>query len=220
MSNFKNRIISTTAMNPLEVKANAKNWRVHPKQQKAALEGVLSEVGWVQDVIVNQRTNRLVDGHLRVALAIENKEQLIPVKFVDLSEEEEALVLATIDPISAMAEADPLALDALLRDVKTSDAAVQSLLSSLYEQEINDLANVSSDRLEDDLLGEAGSTDFDEDIADGEVKVQFGGLSTSISNESMDALIAYLRKQISENRQSDIQTELTTLLEEWIGELP
>lgn len=220
MSNFKNRIISTAAMNPLEVKANAKNWRVHPKQQRDALEGVLTEVGWVQDVIVNQRTNRLVDGHLRVALAIEKKEPLIPVKFVDLSEEEEALVLATIDPISAMAEADPLALDTLLRDVKTSDAAVQALLSSLYEQEIHDLADGVEDSFENALLEDDRRDELDDDVPEGEVKIQFGGLSTSISSESMDLLIAYLRKQLSENTGSDIQTELTSLIEEWIGDLP
>lgn len=214
MSKFKNRIIGTAELNPLEVKANAKNWRKHPKSQKDALEGVLNEVGWVQDVIYNKRTNRLVDGHLRVSLAIERGEQLVPVKFVDLSEEEEALVLATIDPISAMAEADPLALDALLRDVKTSDAAVQSLLSDLYEKEIQDLGDSGKDAMLDDLGDDDYSDEGSQMQVDG-VKVQIGSFLTSISEESMDLLVKHLRNQ----QANDISQELSRLLEDWIGGL-
>jgi hypothetical protein len=40
-----------------------------PEKQQRALAGALSEVGWVQQVIVNQQTGHLIDGHLRVELA-------------------------------------------------------------------------------------------------------------------------------------------------------
>ncbi|MCY7417624.1 MAG: hypothetical protein LH650_03855, partial [Chloroflexi bacterium] len=50
-------------------------------------------MGWVQEVVVNNRTGYLVDGHLRAQLAISRDEATIPVVYVDLSEEEEALVL-------------------------------------------------------------------------------------------------------------------------------
>ena len=90
---------------PEQLLANPKNWRIHPKAQQDALAGVLAEVGWVQDIIVNKRTGFVVDGHARVALAISAGER-VPVVYVDLSENEEALILATLDPLSAMAVTD------------------------------------------------------------------------------------------------------------------
>lgn len=200
----------------MEIRANIKNWRKHPKFQRDALEGVLREVGWVQDVIVNQQTQRLVDGHLRVALAIEKGEKLIPVKVVDLTEAEEALVLATIDPITSMAETDAGALDALLREVKTGEAALQSLLSDLYENEVQSLDDLASDSTDDE-----DSLDLDDDdspIDDQRVKVQIGALSCFISPEKMDILVQHVQK-LGRGVPELVSTELGLLLENWIGEL-
>ena len=99
---------------PDQLLANPQNWRVHPKAQQEALAGVLDQVGWVQDVIVNRRTSHVVDGHLRVALAISRQEATVPVVYVDLAEEEERLVLASLDPLAAMAGADKEVLAGLL----------------------------------------------------------------------------------------------------------
>jgi hypothetical protein len=55
------------------------NWRVHPKAQQEALAGVLDHVGWVRQVLVNKRTDHVVDGHLRVDLARARGEGSIPV---------------------------------------------------------------------------------------------------------------------------------------------
>ena len=87
---------------------------------------VLDNVGWVQEVIVNQRTGNLVDGHLRCQLAARNGETEIPVKYVDLSEDEEALILATIDPIAGMAATDKEKLDELINDIQTEDEALKT----------------------------------------------------------------------------------------------
>jgi len=116
--NYKNRIVSTGTANPNELKANALNWRKHPDAQRKALSDVLGKVGWIQDVIINKTTGNLIDGHLRVETAIKNKEQEIPVKYVELTEDEEKVALATFDPISAMAEQDDELLKKLMEDVK------------------------------------------------------------------------------------------------------
>lgn len=130
---WRNRIVATGEENPDQLLANPKNWRVHPKSQQDAMAGVLDEVGWVQDVIVNRATGMLVDGHLRVSLALRRGESAIPVTYVDLTEAEEALVLATFDPISAMAAADAEMLRNLLHDVSTGDAALQAMIAELAE---------------------------------------------------------------------------------------
>lgn len=128
---WRNRIIGSGEEEPGNLLANPRNWRIHPKAQQEALAGVLSEVGWVQRVIVNQRSGNLIDGHLRVSLALRDDEPVVPVEYVDLSEAEEALILATLDPLSALATTDASKLDELLREVTTGEAAVQAMLGEL-----------------------------------------------------------------------------------------
>jgi hypothetical protein len=128
---WQNRIIGEGEESPDQLLANPANWRGHPKNQQDTLTDVLSTVGWVQKVIINKRTGFCVDGHLRIALAITHNQPTIPVTYVDLDDAEEALILATFDPISAMAFTDAQKLDELLRDVSTDSAAVQQMLSEL-----------------------------------------------------------------------------------------
>ncbi|MDA1241306.1 MAG: hypothetical protein O2798_10775, partial [Chloroflexi bacterium] len=64
--------------------------------------------------IVNQRTGHVVDGHARIVLAISRGEAAVPVVYVDLDEDEERLILATLDPLSAMAETGSEAMAALM----------------------------------------------------------------------------------------------------------
>jgi len=131
---WKNRITRSGTADPKELRKNPDNWRTHPKNQAAALEGVLNEVGWIQDVIVNERTGNMIDGHLRVELAVKHKEPTIPVKYVDLSEEEEKKAILTFDPIGAMAEADKALLDGLMKQVSSDSEAVSEMLDALAKE--------------------------------------------------------------------------------------
>ena len=66
---WRNRIIGHGEEPPDQLLANPRNFRIHPKGQQDALAAVLDRVGWVQDVIVNQRTGHVIDGHARIAIA-------------------------------------------------------------------------------------------------------------------------------------------------------
>jgi DNA modification methylase len=135
VTEWRNRIIATGEESPDQLLANPLNFRRHPKHQQEALRGVLNEVGWVQDVIVNRTTGHLIDGHLRVELALRDNAPTVPVKYVDLSAAEEALILATFDPIGALANADRETLAALLEEVSTGEAAVQQMIAEMAERE-------------------------------------------------------------------------------------
>ncbi len=126
-----NRIVGQGEEAPDQLLANPLNYRVHPKRQQDALAGVLNEIGWVQRVIVNKSTGHVIDGHARIGLAISRNEPTVPVLYVDLSLAEEAKVLATLDPVAAMAGADKDVLAKLLAEVSTEDAAIQALLDDL-----------------------------------------------------------------------------------------
>jgi len=128
---WRNRIIGYAEVDPRSLAANPSNWRTHPDHQRLALQGVLSEVGWVAEVLVNQRTGFVVDGHLRVAAALARAESSVPVRYVDLEPDEERLVLATLDPITALATSDSDKLAALLDGLQPADAAVADLLREL-----------------------------------------------------------------------------------------
>ena len=147
LAEIKNRIIGS-GVEPLDsILFNPRNWRIHPLSQQDALKGVLEEVGWVQEVIVNKRTGHLVDGHLRCQLAAREGAKTIPVKYVDLSEDEEALVLATLDPIAAMAATDKQKLDELFANIQSENKQVTALIQEIAEK--NGIEEIGAEKWQD-----------------------------------------------------------------------
>jgi len=136
VSGWQNRIIGHGEEQADQLLANPKNWRIHPKAQQEALAGALDQVGWVQSVIVNRTTGHLVDGHLRVELALSRDDATVPVAYVELTPEEEALVLASLDPISAMAARDDEKLRQLLAEVEFDNDALADAIEALAPPEL------------------------------------------------------------------------------------
>jgi DNA modification methylase len=131
---WRNRIVGHADMPPAELVANPANWRLHPTEQARALGGALGEVGWVAQCLVNRRTGHLVDGHLRVELALARGEPAVPVTYVDLTDDEERLVLASLDPLGAMARADTAKLEELLAELSPADDALAAMLTELAQR--------------------------------------------------------------------------------------
>lgn len=129
---WERRIVGHADVDPRELVANPNNWRLHARHQTEAVAEALDRVGWVRPVIVNQRTGVLVDGHLRVELALERNEQTVPVDYVDLTEDQERVVLVTLDPTSALAGSDEGQLRSLLAALNGSfDTALTKLSDDL-----------------------------------------------------------------------------------------
>lgn len=178
---WKNRIVKHGEENPEQLLANPSNPRIHPELQQNAVEGSLDEIGWIQDVIVNLRTSdewgqdqnveTMLDGHLRVKLALRRGEQSVPVKYVDLSPREEALALATFDPVTGYAGIDREIMSGLLGEVGEIEndglnAFVEKFVAdigmeidfSIPEKEIQEEPSLFADRLveiycsDDDLI--------------------------------------------------------------------
>jgi hypothetical protein len=126
---WRNRIVGVVEVAPDQLLANPHNWRIHPQYQQEARRGILDEVGWVQDIILNQRTSYVLGGHLRGLLALRHGESSVPIKDVALDEAEERRCLWVFDPIAALATTDKAPFETLLRDVSTRQAAVQELLA-------------------------------------------------------------------------------------------
>jgi hypothetical protein len=112
---------------PDDLAENPRNWRRHPQAQTAALKDVIAEVGWAGALLYNERTGRLIDGHARKKVVA--KGEMVPVLIGDWSDADEAKILATLDPLAAMAERDEAALAALVASVETDSEALAEMLT-------------------------------------------------------------------------------------------
>jgi len=104
---------------------------LHPEGQKSALQAVIEKVGIVGVPIVNQRTGRILDGHLRQDIFGDME---VYVLYVDLSEAEEDIVLATYDPIGSMAEMDAQKVVELQRDMAIEAGVLKNVLDGMKKQ--------------------------------------------------------------------------------------
>lgn len=128
-----NKICGHEEVDPAQLLAHPLNWRVHSSYQQEALRGVIGDIGYIKSVTVSKRSGLVLDGHLRIIIALRDSVPLIPVEYVDLTEAEEAEALLTIDPIAALAGSDKDNLTALLSKVSTEDDAVLKLLTETAE---------------------------------------------------------------------------------------
>jgi hypothetical protein len=118
-----------------ELLDNDGNPRRHPQAQRDALRGVLEQVG-VAGALLAYHSERnggrltLIDGHLRKQDFALNWPTLI----LDVDDAEADLILATHDPLAALAEYDRDKLGALLQQVQAEHRAVSAMLQGLAEQ--------------------------------------------------------------------------------------
>lgn len=137
---WASRLVGEEDVAPDQLLANPLNPRIHPASQQAAMRQALDQIGWVQRVVVNRRTGHVIDGHLRVEIALSEGEPTVPVVYVDLSPEEEKVALATFDAISSMAVVDEEMMAALLNEI-----TAQSPELADFMQEIADVTHVDLD---------------------------------------------------------------------------
>lgn len=131
---IRDRVKELRRVRASELIPNSKNWRTHPKNQKDALKGLLTEIGFAGAVLARELedgTLQLVDGHLR---AETTPDMEIPVLVLDVTEAEADLLLATYDPLSAMATADEDAFRQLASALQPGSDAVKSMLASMAEE--------------------------------------------------------------------------------------
>lgn len=128
---IRDRIKELRRIRAGDLHASPKNWRTHPREQVAALQGALREIGYADALLARELPDgslELIDGHARQSL---DENQVVPVLVTDLDEHEAARLLVTLDPLAAMAEADTAALERLLGEVESADPGLQALLDRL-----------------------------------------------------------------------------------------
>lgn len=110
------------------------NWRTHPEEQETVLTALIGEVGFSTAILYNERTGRIVDGHLRKKVAVKNGDPEVPVLIGDWTEAEEVELLVSIDPIAGYAVPDPEKLDASLHSVQTKSEDVAAFFEDIGKE--------------------------------------------------------------------------------------
>jgi hypothetical protein len=148
---WKNRIICYGEESPEQILSNENNFRIHPfETQQKVMGAVLREVGIVQNVIINLRRGdewpegdrgvpTLLDGHMRVGMAISVGQPTIPITYVDLSPDEESEILATLDTITGMAAIDKDQLQSIFDAVKTQEPDITEMMKELSNKPKEDV---------------------------------------------------------------------------------
>jgi hypothetical protein len=118
-----------------ELLDNDGNPRRHPQAQRDALRGVLEQVG-IAAALVAYHSERsggkltLIDGHLRK----QDYDLDWPTLVLDVTDAEADLLLATHDPLAALARYEKPKLQALLQEVRARSPAVVAMLKDLAKK--------------------------------------------------------------------------------------
>ena len=110
------------------------NWRKHPPTQRAAMEAILEEVGDIDylKVVETPEGLMLVDGHLRADIQADSE---VDVVVLDLDPQEQAKVLATFDPLAAMAQTNMDQFLALAETIESESQMINDLLEAVANNE-------------------------------------------------------------------------------------
>jgi DNA modification methylase len=131
----RDRIVELRRVPAGDLRANPRNWRRHPASQAKALASVLDQVGYAGALVARETPQglELIDGHLR---AETTPDQEVPVLVLDVDQAEADVILATLDPLSTMAEVDPIQLRDLLGDVDIPDSDLAAVLKAWLPDEV------------------------------------------------------------------------------------
>lgn len=130
---WRNRVLGLEYHRPDEIQDHPHQWRGHPKPQLEALRGMLRKVG-VAGALLVYRSERAsgalvsIDGHGRKSL---DSAHPWPCLLLDVSDAEADLLLATFDPLGALATVVREKLSGLLGTIDPDDSAVEEMLGKL-----------------------------------------------------------------------------------------
>jgi hypothetical protein len=131
---IRDRIVELRRVRAGDLIPHPLNWRVHPRRQQDALRAILAEVGFADALLARQLSDgrlQLIDGHLR---AETTPDLHVPVLVLDVTEAEAAKLLASLDPLAALAEADAEKLEELFQEFQTASPALTAMLADLAEE--------------------------------------------------------------------------------------
>jgi DNA modification methylase len=127
----RNRIKELRYVRGRDLVPHRNNYRTHPASQIHALRAILNDVGIAAALVGRELPGgkvQIIDGHARAGVLPDEK---LPVLILDVDEQEAAKLLATLDPLSAMAGIDGDALRKVLEAAQLEDEALLRMVDGL-----------------------------------------------------------------------------------------
>jgi DNA modification methylase len=153
---WENRIVDHGVAPASTFTAHELNPHKHPAKQRRSIRGSLNAVGWVKPVVVSKRSGKMLDGHARIEEALDlGPNTPIPFVTVDVSEDEERLILIELDATTGQAQYDVEMLQKLMATTPAPNPELRSLYEDLALMNNFDLNKATADP------GEGGD-DFEE----------------------------------------------------------
>jgi len=115
-------------IDPSSLDENPANWRIHSEEQINGIKAAIKETGWAGALLYNEKTKKLIDGHARKKIFPDQK---VPVLIGNWDEETEKKILATLDPLSCMAEINTEVLDSIMKNIETENKDFLLLLGNI-----------------------------------------------------------------------------------------
>jgi DNA modification methylase len=123
-------------VDPSTLTPNQMNWRIHTDEQRVLVGDSIDDpgIGWAGVCLYNQRTGKLLDGHLRRDHAF-NSRLPVPVLVGNWSPEKEAAIMVLLDQSTGMARADTSKLLALFQKAAPPTERSLDILKRLTERQ-------------------------------------------------------------------------------------
>ena len=121
---IRSRILELKEIPVSQLRADPRNWRIHPEKQKEIVQAVMGDLGNISPTVVRLDPEEadvyiIVDGHLR-SLDVYNPTDKVPCVVVDLDEAEAGKALATVNPLADLAKVDGAKLENLIKSASMS----------------------------------------------------------------------------------------------------
>lgn len=128
-------------INTNDITKNPLNWREHPANQINALQEAYRSIGFAVPILVNASTHQIIDGHGRLEAAIAEKLKAVPVLLLNVSEDEERLLLQNVDAIQALGVVNAKKVQNL---IKANEQTLEKIKSQ-DKQHLEQLNNTLND---------------------------------------------------------------------------
>jgi hypothetical protein len=161
---WNKRIVGHSQEDPRTLIPHPDNPRQHNEEEKAIFRERVRQQGELDEIKVAYASRRIINGHMRREIAIEDGEPQVWVTWLDLKPEEELEALFFYDQLSKMAIWDTdKTLEALGR-MPQMEAHSEAFLAQLEQEMKNLSASVSEDdEEEDDLLDDLLDSEEDDE---------------------------------------------------------
>lgn len=184
---IRNRIVGLREVSRDEVHEHPKQWRVHGKEQMAVLRDLLGTIGQADVVIIYTSDTYFpgelvaIDGHGRLFQTGVERWQAIEL---DLTDDEADLMLAILDPTSAMAGTNKRKFEELYDSLPIQHEATQLALDDILGARMPDPSQLP--------FGGLNGVDIDDEGDGGEPHAEGGGLQMGVSLSAVRMAQLYL----------------------------